>query len=180
MFKMRCGIPNVYILDITMYKMHVSLCPYYTIRILISKTVTGMCEAKLASIRSQSRLPNRLHSYKGIRLKNGVHLRVASKLYRFVLYFQQVTRFHCASWKVISFAITKKWRAFRGPIFTKHATAQQHYVSICYAAFQVNQAIKVERTDWKSFTPLTTAWLPLRGFSLNSVSLDNILWWIST
>jgi len=26
MFKMRCGIPNAYILDITMYKMHVSLC----------------------------------------------------------------------------------------------------------------------------------------------------------
>ena len=25
MFKMRCGIPNAYILDITMYKMHVSL-----------------------------------------------------------------------------------------------------------------------------------------------------------
>ena len=33
MFKMRCGIPNAYILDITMYKMHVSLCYYYTIRI---------------------------------------------------------------------------------------------------------------------------------------------------
>ena len=26
MFKMRCWIPNAYILDITMYKMHVSLC----------------------------------------------------------------------------------------------------------------------------------------------------------
>jgi len=25
MFKMCCGIPNAYILDITMYKMHVSL-----------------------------------------------------------------------------------------------------------------------------------------------------------
>ena len=25
-FKMRCGIPNAYILDKTMYKMHVSLC----------------------------------------------------------------------------------------------------------------------------------------------------------
>jgi len=33
MFKMRCGIPNAYILDITMYKMHVSLCSYCTIRI---------------------------------------------------------------------------------------------------------------------------------------------------
>ena len=41
MFKMRCGIPNAYILDITMYKMHVSLCSYYTIRILVSKTLTG-------------------------------------------------------------------------------------------------------------------------------------------
>jgi len=30
MFKMRCGIPNAYILDITMYKMHVSLCYYCT------------------------------------------------------------------------------------------------------------------------------------------------------
>ena len=44
MFKMRCGIPNAYILDITMYKMHVSLCSYYTIRILISKTLTGTYE----------------------------------------------------------------------------------------------------------------------------------------
>ena len=35
MFKMRCGIPNAYTLDKTMYKMHVSLCSYYTIRILI-------------------------------------------------------------------------------------------------------------------------------------------------
>ena len=35
MFKMRCGIPNAYILDITMYKMHVSFCHYCTIRILI-------------------------------------------------------------------------------------------------------------------------------------------------
>jgi len=34
-FKMRCGIPNTYILDITMYKMHVSICSYYTIRTLI-------------------------------------------------------------------------------------------------------------------------------------------------
>ena len=25
MFKMRCGIPNAYIIDITMYKMHVSM-----------------------------------------------------------------------------------------------------------------------------------------------------------
>jgi len=41
---MRCGIPNAYILDITMYKMHVSLCSYCTVRILISKTVTGTYE----------------------------------------------------------------------------------------------------------------------------------------
>ena len=26
MFKMRCGVPKAYILDKTMYKMHVSLC----------------------------------------------------------------------------------------------------------------------------------------------------------
>jgi len=39
-FKMRCGITNAYILDKTMYEMHVSLCSYYTIRILISKTLT--------------------------------------------------------------------------------------------------------------------------------------------
>ena len=31
-------------LDITMYKMHVSLCSYYTIRIPISKTLTGTYE----------------------------------------------------------------------------------------------------------------------------------------
>ena len=35
MFKMRCGITNPYILDITVYKMHVSLCYFYIIRILI-------------------------------------------------------------------------------------------------------------------------------------------------
>jgi len=29
-FKMRCGIPNAYILDITMYKMLVLLYSYYT------------------------------------------------------------------------------------------------------------------------------------------------------
>jgi len=33
MFNMRCRIPNAYILDITMYKMHLSLCSYYTIGI---------------------------------------------------------------------------------------------------------------------------------------------------
>jgi len=44
-FKTRCGIPNTYILDITMYKMHVSLFSYYTVRILIYKTLTGTYEA---------------------------------------------------------------------------------------------------------------------------------------
>ena len=44
MFKMRCGIPNAYILDITMYKMHVSFCSYCTIRVPISKTLTGTYE----------------------------------------------------------------------------------------------------------------------------------------
>jgi len=44
MSKMRCVIPNAYILDITMYKMHVSLCSYCTITILISKTLTGTYE----------------------------------------------------------------------------------------------------------------------------------------
>ena len=41
---MRCGIPNPYILDIAMYKMHVSLCSYCTVRILVSKTLTGTYE----------------------------------------------------------------------------------------------------------------------------------------
>jgi len=48
MFKMLFGIPNAYILDVTMYKMHVLLCfccryyyyYYYTNRLLISKTLT--------------------------------------------------------------------------------------------------------------------------------------------
>ena len=44
MFKMRCGIPNAYILDITLYKMHVLFCSYYAIRTLISKTLTGTYE----------------------------------------------------------------------------------------------------------------------------------------
>ena len=50
MFKMRCGIPNVYILNITMFKMHVSLCSFYTIRILISKTLTGTYEGGYAYV----------------------------------------------------------------------------------------------------------------------------------
>jgi len=41
MYKMSCGIPYAYILDITMYKIHVSFSSYSTIRILISKTLTG-------------------------------------------------------------------------------------------------------------------------------------------
>jgi len=44
MFKMLCVNPNAYILDITKYKMHVSLCSCYTVRILISKTLTGAYE----------------------------------------------------------------------------------------------------------------------------------------
>jgi len=50
MFKMRCGIPNAYILDITMYKLHVLLCSYCTIRILISKTLTGTYEGGYAYV----------------------------------------------------------------------------------------------------------------------------------
>jgi len=44
MFKLRCGIPNAYILDITLYKMHVSFCSYYTIRTLISETLISTYE----------------------------------------------------------------------------------------------------------------------------------------
>ena len=44
-FKTHCGIPNAYILHKTMYKMHVSLCSYYTVSILIYKTLTGTYEA---------------------------------------------------------------------------------------------------------------------------------------
>jgi len=36
--KMRCGIPNAYILDKTMYKMHVLFGSYCTVGIFISKT----------------------------------------------------------------------------------------------------------------------------------------------
>ena len=39
MFKMRCGIPNAFILDKTKYKMRMSFCSYCTIRISISKTL---------------------------------------------------------------------------------------------------------------------------------------------
>ena len=50
MFKMRCDIPNAYILHITMYKMRVSFCSYYTIRILVSKTLTGTYEGGYAYV----------------------------------------------------------------------------------------------------------------------------------
>ena len=48
--QMRCGIQNAYILDKTMYKMHVSLCSFHTIRILISKTLTGTYEGGYAYV----------------------------------------------------------------------------------------------------------------------------------
>jgi len=48
--KTSCAIPNAYILDKTMYKMHMSLCSYYKIRILISKTLTGTYEGGYAYI----------------------------------------------------------------------------------------------------------------------------------
>jgi len=42
--KMRCGISNAYILDKTLYKMHVSFCSYCTIGIPNFKTLTGTYE----------------------------------------------------------------------------------------------------------------------------------------
>ena len=42
--KMRCGIPNAYILYKTMYKKHVSFCCYCTIEIPNFKTLTGAYE----------------------------------------------------------------------------------------------------------------------------------------
>ena len=50
MFKTRCGIPNAYILDITMYKTHVSFCSYCIIRIPISKTLTGTYEGSYTCV----------------------------------------------------------------------------------------------------------------------------------
>jgi len=61
MFKACCGIPNAYILDITMYKMHVSLCSYCTIRILLSKTLTGTYEGGYTYVFEISRIWRRLH-----------------------------------------------------------------------------------------------------------------------
>jgi len=45
-----CATAAPYILDKTMYKVHVSLCSYYTIRILISKTLTGTYEGIYAYV----------------------------------------------------------------------------------------------------------------------------------
>ena len=42
--KMRCGIPNAYILNKTMYKMNVSSCSYCTIGIPNFKALTGIYE----------------------------------------------------------------------------------------------------------------------------------------
>jgi len=50
LFKMRCGIPNACIIDITIYKMHVSLCSYCTIRIIISRTLTAAYEGSYAFV----------------------------------------------------------------------------------------------------------------------------------
>jgi len=70
MFKMHCWIPNAYILDITMYKMHVWLCSYCTIRILISKTSNGKYEGgypmylRFYNNASQIHMRNLLHMYR--------------------------------------------------------------------------------------------------------------------
>ena len=50
MFKMRCGFPNGYMLDVTLYQMQVSFCSYYAIRILISTTLTGTYEEGYKSV----------------------------------------------------------------------------------------------------------------------------------
>ena len=42
--KMCCGMPNAYILDITMYKLQASFCSYYTIRTPNFKTLTSTYE----------------------------------------------------------------------------------------------------------------------------------------
>jgi len=44
MFKMRCGIPNAYILHKTMYKIHVLFCSYCTTGIRNFKTLTSTYE----------------------------------------------------------------------------------------------------------------------------------------
>ena len=35
-----------------MYKLHMSLCSYYAIRILISKTLTGTCEGNVKNVKT--------------------------------------------------------------------------------------------------------------------------------
>ena len=42
--KMNCGIPNAYIIDKTMYRMHVSFGSYCAIGIPISRTLIGIYE----------------------------------------------------------------------------------------------------------------------------------------
>jgi len=42
--KLSCGIPNAYIIDKTMHKLHVSFCSYCTIGIPNSKTFTSTYE----------------------------------------------------------------------------------------------------------------------------------------
>ena len=59
MSKMCCGIPNAYILDITMYKMHVSFCSYCIIRILISKSLLLLC--KLSFIQCEKDYIDSIH-----------------------------------------------------------------------------------------------------------------------
>ena len=52
MFKTRCGIPNAYILAITMYKMYVSLRYCYTISVFISKTCSITTHLKYTRVTS--------------------------------------------------------------------------------------------------------------------------------
>jgi len=87
MFKMRCGIPNAYILDITMYKMHVSLCSYCTVWILISKTLTGTYEGGYKYVFEISRIWRKLH------------ICIWDLKYICVSYVYWTVR-HCVSWRI--------------------------------------------------------------------------------
>jgi len=70
-FEMRCGIPIAYILDKTMYKIHVSFCSYCKIGISNPKTLTDTYERGYTYVLLLITAPNDITSHTQISITWG-------------------------------------------------------------------------------------------------------------
>jgi len=86
------------------------------------------------------------------RTAGGVLRDIARRLYRGVLYFQNVTRVHDTHANVISSRATSKiW--LPSATFRETDNQQQLYVQICYSWFDPNRTVDVENAEGNLFTP---------------------------